>query len=172
MSIRILIASLLLAGCALGFGDRAFASGVPKVTSQLKAPLPLPYDEQADAHAQLASALERARQNHKFVLVDFGGNWCPDCRILAGVLALDEVKPAVDRTFEIVMIDVGRLTRNLDIAAGYGIDVKAVPTIIILDSAGRRVNAGDGNPAALSDARSMSGQSIVNTIFGWIGETR
>jgi thiol-disulfide isomerase/thioredoxin len=170
MVFRIIVILFLLASGVPGFGERAFAaSDVPRVTTPLKAPLPLPYDETADAQAQLAAALGRAQQNQKFVLIDFGGNWCPDCRILAGTLALGEVKPAIDRTFEIVMVDVGRLTKNLDIAARYGVDLKAVPTIVILDSTGRRVNS--GNPAALSDARSMTGQSIVDTIFGWIGKT-
>ncbi len=142
----------------------------PKVTEALKSPLPLPYDETADAKRQLAEALNRAKSDGKLVLADFGGNWCPDCRILAGTLALGEVKPVVDQNFETVMIDVGRLTKNLDIAARYGVTVTAVPTIIILDGDGRRING--GNPAALSDARSMSPQAIVDTIFGWTAGAR
>ena len=137
----------------------------PKVTTALNSPLPLPYDEAADAKSQVAGALARAKAANKLVLLDFGGNWCPDCRILAGTLALGEVRPAVDRTFETVMIDVGRFTKNLDIAAGYGVTVKAVPTIIILNSDGKRINSGD--PAALSDARSMNPQDIVDMVFGW-----
>ena len=139
--------------------------GPPRVTSRLTAPLPLPYDEAADATEALAAALARAGKAGKLVLLDFGGNWCPDCRIVAGTLALAEVRPAVDKEFEVVMVDVGRLTKNLDLAHRYGVTVTAVPTVIVLDPKGRMLNS--GNPSALSDARTMSTQAIVDTIFGW-----
>ncbi len=125
-----------------------------------------PYDTGADAGAQVSTALARAATDHKFVLLDFGGNWCPDCRVTAGVLALGDVKPWVDRNFDIVMIDVGRMNRNLDLAERYGVRIRAVPTIIILDPQGHVLNS--GNPAALQDARSMTPQAIVDTLHGWI----
>ena len=53
----------------------------------------------------MAAAIARAKANGKHVLLDFGGNWCPDCRVLGGVLELEEVKPAVAKTFEVAMID-------------------------------------------------------------------
>lgn len=146
----------------------AAAASAPQVHEPLTAAaVPAsPYDETADAKAQVAAAIARAAAAHKFVLLEFGGNWCPDCRVTAGVLALDEVKPWVDKTFEVVPIDVGRMTKNLDIAERYGVKVKAVPTIIVLDAEGRMLN--QGNPAALSDARSMTPQAIVDTLDGWI----
>jgi len=161
-------ASAAIAG-ALVFASATAAPAeitVPQVTSPLTAPLPSPYDSSADAEAAVAAAINRAKSNRKFVLLDFGGNWCADCRVLAGTLALAEVKPAVDRTFEVVMIDVGRLNKNLDLASRYHVEISAVPTVIVLDSHGRMVN--NGNPAALSDARTMSTQAIVNMIFGWV----
>jgi thioredoxin 1 len=144
------------------------ADPAPQVREQLTASsIPAtPYDESANAGTDVAAAIARAAADHKFVLLDFGGNWCPDCRVTAGVLELDDVKPWVDKTFEVVTVNVGRMNRNLDIAERYGVKIKAVPTIIILDSQGRMLNA--GNPAALSDARSMTPQAIVDTLHGWI----
>ncbi len=138
----------------------------PQVKSALIAPFPAPYDEGANAHAEVAAAIARAAAEHKFVLPDFGGNWCPDCRATSAALSLPEVKPWVDRHFEMVKIDIGRLNKNMDIAARYKVNIKAVPTIIILDQQGRMINA--GNPAALKDARGMSAQAIVDTIDDWI----
>jgi thiol-disulfide isomerase/thioredoxin len=138
----------------------------PQVKSPLVAPFPGPYDENADAHAEVAAAISRAAAGHKFVLLDFGGNWCPDCRVTAAALALDDVKPWIDKNFEVVKIDIGHLNKNMDIGERYNVRVKAVPTIIILDPRGRMINA--GNPAALKDARGMTAQAIVDTIDGWI----
>lgn len=145
----------------------AWAASAPRVTTAaLPTPLPLPYDEQADAKADVAAAIARASANGKHVLLDFGGNWCPDCRVLAGVLGLEDVSAAVAGTFEVAMIDVGRFDKNLDVAAAFGVTIKAVPTVIVLDPQGRFVNA--GHPTALSNARAMRPQAIVDTIFGWL----
>jgi len=53
----------------------------------------------------------------------------------------------------------------LDIAGKYGVKIRAVPTIIVLDPQSRMVNS--GNPDALKDARGMTPQAIVDTIYGW-----
>jgi thiol-disulfide isomerase/thioredoxin len=41
-----------------------------------------PYDEHADAKAQIRVALEDASQAKVPVLVVFGANWCGDCKVL------------------------------------------------------------------------------------------
>jgi thiol-disulfide isomerase/thioredoxin len=142
------------------------ADSAPVVGETLTSAPAAPYDESADAHQALAEALARAARSGKFVMLDFGGNWCPDCRVTAGVLDLGDVRPWIDRNFEVVMIDIGRLNKNLDIGERYDVRVRAVPTIIILDQHGHVVNAGD--PAALKDARGMTPQAIVDTIDAWI----
>src|ERR1700678_2169735 len=55
-----------------------------------------PYDEAANADGAVDAALARARHSHKLVLIDLGGNWCADCRILAGVMELPEMRSFLD----------------------------------------------------------------------------
>ena len=43
---------------------------------------PGPYDEAADAKAQIEAALSEAAQAKVPVLVVFGANWCGDCKVL------------------------------------------------------------------------------------------
>ncbi len=83
----------------------------PKVSiasfTQLKTPLPYPYDEKADADAgaasaKVAAANARAKASGKLLLIDLGGNWCGDCRILAATMDLPEMKTFVDRHYETV----------------------------------------------------------------------
>jgi thiol-disulfide isomerase/thioredoxin len=159
--------ALLSGAIAILSGGVMAAPAAPKVDAQLTSAPAAPYDVNADAHAEVAAAISRAAQSHKFVLIDFGGNWCPDCRITAGVLAMDQVKPWIAAMFEVVMVDVGRMNKNMDIAAQYGVHVKAVPTMIVLDPAGKMLNGGS-DPAALQDARGMTPQAIVDTLNGWI----
>jgi len=166
-----MLKKFLTPACAflLGFAiaETALAGdGAPQIDEALTKTPSAPYDTAADAPVAVAQAIARAAAQHKYVLLDFGGNWCPDCRVTAGVLEMDEVRPWIESTFEVVPIDVGRFNKNMDIAERYNVRIKAVPTIIILDQNGQVVNA--GNPAALQDAHSMSPQAIVDTIYGWI----
>src|SRR4051812_10837859 len=87
---------------------------------QLPKPLPLPYDGNADADKAVAAAKVRARHSGKRLLIDLGGNWCLDCRLLAGTMELPALKTWLARRYEIVTVDVGRFDKNLQIPAHYG----------------------------------------------------
>jgi thiol-disulfide isomerase/thioredoxin len=128
-------------------------------------PVTLPYDTAADAHAQVAAAFAAARASGRKVMIDFGGNWCPDCRMLAGVLAEPAVKPWIDAHFVTVMVDIGRRNKNLDIAHQYGVKIEGVPAVGVLTADGKLINAGKVD--ALADARSWSQQAVVDLLARW-----
>jgi len=135
---------------------------------QLAKPLPLPYDEQANARAVVAAAKARARAHHKLLLIDLGGNWCLDCRLLAGTMDLPELHKFLASKYEIALVDVGRFDKNLDIPGHYGIKdrLEGVPAVLIVDPrTDRLVNA--GHIAALADARSMSPQALADWLASW-----
>jgi len=136
--------------------------------AQLKTPLPYPYDEKADANAAVGAAKARARAQHKLLMIDLGGNWCPDCRILAGAIEVQPLKAFVETHYVIVTVDVGRFDKNLDIPARYGIKgrLDGVPSLLIVDPrSDRLVDA--GHIAALADARSMSPQALADWLARW-----
>jgi thiol-disulfide isomerase/thioredoxin len=160
-------ASTLVVGADVG----SAAVPAPRVhiatMKQLPTPLPYPYEEAADADAQVAAAFARARTSGKRVLIDLGGNWCADCRIIAGVMELPEMKPFMDRHYEYVAVDVGRFNKNMHIPARYGLGrlPKGVPTILIADADGKAVNI--ANAADLESARSMTPQGIADWLARW-----
>lgn len=161
-----------LAGLALAIlmPAVALAAPAPQVLiaslGQLPTPLPLPYDAGADAKAQVAAAAARARAEGKLLLIDLGGNWCADCRILAGIMRLPEVAAFIDAHYVPVMVDVGRMDRNLDIPRRYGVErLAGVPNLLVVDRAGRLVDA--GHTAALADARSMTPQALADWLARW-----
>jgi len=134
----------------------------------LKQPLPLPYDEKADADTQVAAAKARAKRDKKKLIIDLGGNWCPDCRILAGVLELPEVRAFVARHYVVVTVDVGRMDKNLQIPRRYGIDrVRGVPALLIVDPRTDKLLNAD-RLFALSDARSMTPQALADWLAQWV----
>ena len=173
MKLRALAAAgLIVLSSALAAPSLALAAAkAPTVALQsidgLPTPLPYPYNEQADAEADLAAAIKSAKKHHKLVLIDLGGNWCGDCRVFAGVIEQPDVKPWVDKHFEVVAVDVGRYSKNMQIPARYGVDkLQGVPSFLVVDTKGKLVN--DGAFFALTDARHMTPQSIVDWLAQWV----
>jgi thiol:disulfide interchange protein len=150
----------------------AQAAPAPKlaITSfdQLAQPLPLPYDEQANAKAAVAAAKARAKARHTLLLIDLGGNWCLDCRILAGTIEQPALKSWLAKKYEIVTVDVGRFDKNLDVPAHYGITerLKGVPSVLVVDPKTDRL-LNPGKTAALSDARNMTPQGLADWLASW-----
>ncbi len=156
MRLPLLTLALLLAGAA---------APVPKLGDTPCPPAAAPYDTEADAHAAVDAAFARAHANGHKVMLDFGGNWCPDCRALAGVLAAPAVAAWTADNYETVLVDVGRFKKNMDIAQRYGVKINAAPTVLVLTKDGKLLN--QGKVFALADARYMSSQAVVDLLAGW-----
>ena len=79
----------------------------------------------------IAEARARAARNHKFLIVEFGAEWCSDCAQLSKSLKDERRRDLFQREFELLYVDVGEFNRNLDIAKSLGIDVtEAIPTAV------------------------------------------
>jgi thiol-disulfide isomerase/thioredoxin len=168
-----MIARLALAALAwAALTAPAAAAPAPRVGiasfAELRTPLPYPYDERADANRAVDAARAEAAAQHKLLLIDLGGNWCPDCRILAGTMDLPEVRAFLDAHYVVVSVDVGRFDKNLQIPARYGLKkrLEGVPSVLIVDPrTDRLVDA--GHTAALADARSMTPQALADWLAQW-----
>ncbi|MFC3071107.1 thioredoxin family protein [Phenylobacterium soli] len=170
----------LALGLSLALAGAADAAAAPKVGissfAELKTPLPYPYDEAAEAKAvdaAVAKARARAAKAHKLLIVDLGGNWCGDCRILAATMELPELKAFVDRHYEVVLVDVGRFNKNLQVPARYGITerLEGVPALLVVDPRTNRL-LDKGHVAALADARSMTPQALADWLAQWTPPSR
>ena len=164
--------TLFVALLSLALAVPVAAAAPPRVPiasfEQLAKPLPLPYDEQADARAVVAAAKARAKARHKLLLIDLGGNWCLDCRLLAGTMDLPQLRKFIAANYEVAIVDVGRFDKNLDIPAHYGIKgrLEGVPSVLIVDPRSDRL-INQGRTAALADARSMTPQGLADWLAGW-----
>jgi len=148
------------------------AAPAPKLTAQsfeqLPKPLPLPYSNTADAQAAVDKARARAKASGKLLLIDLGGNWCLDCRILAGTMELPDLEGFLKKKYEIVSVDVGRFDKNLAIPAHYGFTkrLEGVPAVLIVDPKTDKLVNGN-RTTALSDARSMTPQALADWLAQW-----
>ncbi|MGN6514220.1 MAG: TlpA family protein disulfide reductase [Rhizomicrobium sp.] len=166
--------ALALAGAVLATHLACAAAG-PKVTSaaslaDLQTPLPFPYDEKADADKAVDAALAKAKAEHKLAFIDLGGNWCGDCRLLSGVMELPEVKAFIDAHYVVVVVDVGRFNKNLQIPGRWkAVDAMksgGVPSVLVVDpQTGKLID--QGHIATLEDARHMTPQAVSDWIAKW-----
>lgn len=120
---------------------------------------PGPYDEGADARADIRTAQAAAAQAKVPVLVVFGANWCGDCKVLDLAFKEGASAPLIARHFKVVKVDVGKFNRNVDIAEGYGVPLKSgIPAVAVLSDQGQAVYA--TRAGELADARKMGDQGI------------
>jgi len=119
-----------------------------------------PYDESADAKAQIAAALHDAAASGEPVLLIFGANWCPDCRALDTALKTGR-NAELMRKFKLVKVDVGQFNHNVDISTAYGnATAKGIPSAVIVSADNKilfMTRAGE-----LADARKMSDDGIYD----------
>jgi protein disulfide-isomerase len=120
---------------------------------------PRPYDENADAKAELRQTLQAARQSHLPVLLILGANWCEDCRALDEALKSGKSAELIARSFKVVKVDVGNFDHNLDIDAAYGHPIaKGIPAAVVLSPDNQVIYA--TRAGELADARKMSETGI------------
>jgi thioredoxin 1 len=118
-----------------------------------------PYNEGADARAEIRAALGEASKANVPVLVVFGANWCGDCKVLDIAFKSGASAPLIRKNFKVVKVDVGRFNRNVDIAEAYGVPLKSgIPAVAVLSARGEVLYATRGGE--LADARNMGDKAI------------
>jgi thiol:disulfide interchange protein len=127
-----LLTAVLFAAVSLAIPQRGHAQmRVPFVKKHL-------YSETANPKTDIAAALKQAKVEKKRVILDFGGDWCGDCQVLDIYLHQSPNAELLKKHFVMVHIDIGRMDRNVDVAAKYKVPIeKGVPALAVLDANGR-----------------------------------
>jgi len=118
------------------------------------------------AKADVSAALTEAAAAHKRVILDFGGNWCPDCLVLDSYFHDSVNKPLLDANYVLVHVNIGRLSKNLDIAQRFGIPLtKGVPALAILDASGALLYSQKGGE--FEAMRGMQSSAVTEFLNHW-----
>ena len=126
------------------------------------------YPEVSRANADIEAACKEAKAGHKRVLVDFGGNWCTDCKVLDINFKKPENEALLKDHYVLVHVNVGekRIDENLDIGKRYGIALKkGVPALAVLEADGRVVHA--QKEGEFGDMRKMDPKSVNEFLVKW-----
>jgi len=96
------------------------------------------YPEPGKAPGDIAAAVKVAASTHKRILLDFGGNWCGDCKVLDIYFHNQQNLPILDANFVLVHVNIGQMDENVEIAKKYGIPLeKGVPALAVLTEKGK-----------------------------------
>ena len=100
----------------------------------LNMPLPLPYNGEIYSESDIERFLDSSINKSKQPIIIFGGNWCPDCRILEGTLQLPTIKKYMIEHYEIMHVDVGRYDKNMNLISYFKIPKEeGVPRVLVFD---------------------------------------
>ena len=101
----------------------------------LEMPLPLPYNGDIYSENDIEIFLDSSIRKSKQSIIIFGGNWCPDCRILEGTLLLPTIKKYMIEHYEIMHVDVGRYDKNMNLISYFKIPKEeGVPRVLVFDN--------------------------------------
>jgi thiol:disulfide interchange protein len=159
----LLVALLVICwGCGRGGGGQSAAPD-----EQAGAEHPIQDDEGTSVEEQIQAALAAAQGDGKRVLLEFGADWCPDCRALERMFAEQPVLAVLQSGYHVVRIDVGRRDRHLDVVARYDNPITGgIPAVVILDDTGKvLVTTKQGE---LATARSMNSSEVLSFLRRWV----
>ena len=154
----------------LGIGGLAVAAELRAAAAQdPHAPAPGRkhlYSETADQRADIAAAIKQAKREHKRVILDFGGDWCPDCQVLDVYFHEQPNEDLVAKHFVVVHVWIGHMDKNIDLAAEYGVPIgKGVPALAVLDENGKLLYS--QKTGEFNKMRSMDVSSVNEFLNRW-----
>ncbi len=133
-------------------------------------PYPEPYSGAMVAQEELEEFIEKTLGQNKQPIIIFGANWCPDARLLEGVMRLPTVKSFLERNANILNIDVGNYEINTALFKMFDKNIQdGIPRVFIMNKMGQNINLQVNE--TMRKARELSIQDIFNYFQEFVIET-
>ena len=123
------------------------------------------YNPTANAQKDIADAVKKAKAEHKYVLIQAGGNWCKWCIEFARFAKADlQIDSVIKASFVWYHLNYSKENENktmffkLDYPQRFG-----YPTFIILDENGKRIHT--QNSEYLEDGKSSYNKNKVQSFL-------
>jgi thiol:disulfide interchange protein len=126
------------------------------------------YSENADVKAEIHEALLEAKRSHKRIILDFGGNWCGDCKALDARFHEEPNASLLKAHFILIDVNIGRMDLNTDVAKQYQVPLdKGVPALAVLDADGNVLYS--QKHGEFEAMRTMDPSSVTTFLEHWKG---
>ena len=112
------------------------------------------YNPSANAADDISAAIKKAKEEHKFVLIQGGDNWCKWCVEFYNVCKADnKLDSMINANFIWYHLNYSKENKNLDLFAKYNYPQRfGFPVFIILNEKGERIHT--QNSEYLEDGKS------------------
>ena len=133
-------------------------------------PYPEPYSGALVTLEQLNEFIKKTIDQNKQPIVIFGANWCPDARLLEGVMRLPTVKSFLESNANVINIDVGDYEINTDLFKMFDGNIQdGIPRVFIMSKMGQNINLHVNE--TMRKARELSIQDIFDYFQEFVVET-
>lgn len=139
-------------------------------------PLPKVYDESIDPMMQIDKALAKAKDEHKNVIVQLGGNWCVWCLRFADFITKEApIDSVIRHNYEYIHVNTPRrgtpqakaaepLQKRLHNAGRFG-----YPVLVVMDADGNVLHIQDSS--FLESGSSYDADKVLRFLNGWTPES-
>ena len=132
-------------------------------------PHPEPFSGTAVSQKALEEFIKKTLAQNKQPIVIFGANWCPDARLLEGVIRIPVVNNFLERNTKILSIDVGKYEINTELFSFFDGNIQdGIPRVFIMDRMGQNINLHAN--ATMRKAREFSTQDIFDYFQEFVTE--
>jgi thiol:disulfide interchange protein len=101
------------------------------------------FDPARDSAKDLQAAELQARREHKNILMDVGGNWCPWCLLVDRTLSEDpELHALLEKNYVVLRVNFSQDNENVAFLSKYP-KATGYPAWYVLSSSGRVLKAED-----------------------------
>jgi len=133
-------------------------------------PHPEPFSGTAVSQETLEEFIKKTLVQNKQPIVIFGANWCPDARLLEGVIRIPVVNNFLERNTDILNIDVGKYEINTELFNFFDGNIQdGIPRVFIMNRMGQNINLHAN--ATMRKARELSTQDIFDYFQEFVTET-
>ena len=125
------------------------------------------YDPTANAQNDIESAVRKAKQENKHVLLQIGGNWCKWCIEFNRFCKADaQIDSLLKVDFVVYHLNYSKENKNEKMLEQYGFPQRfGFPVFVILDEKGNRIHT--QNSSYLEDHDSYSKVKIMEFLKQW-----
>ena len=151
---------ILVLAFALAFANAALAQTAAKEAVHI-------YNPQANAQAEINTAVAKAKKANKHVFVQVGGNWCSWCILFHDLVkATPELKDYFDKNYETVLVNYSPENKNEEVLKKLGYPGRfGFPVFVILDGNGKLLHI--ENSAYLEEGKGHSVKKIMAFLKNW-----
>ena len=126
-----------------------------------RSPHPEPYLGAEITKDELKGFIKKTTDQGKQPIVVFGANWCPDARLLEGVMQLTTVKDFLDKYSSVLNVDVGKYQINTELFSFFDSRIKdGIPRVFVMNLSGQLLNLETND--TMRKARELSAQEIFD----------